>query len=82
MAARTHGEVRFCTGWKLFIFRACYIISLVKYLVQRRKYALFSLKFLKDHRKGQIQELPKVPRFGRYYYPNILNIPPLAFRGL
>jgi MoaA/NifB/PqqE/SkfB family radical SAM enzyme len=68
-------KIKFYTGWKLGIFKLRFVISLVKYLVRRRKYPLFSIKSLHLYRKKKLLELPKIPKFGKHYYNAILRIP-------
>lgn len=67
--------IKFYSGWRLAIFKLRFGISLVKYLIQRKKYPLFSFKFLKLFKRDRLLELHKIPKLGRHYYNAILRIP-------
>lgn len=68
-------RIHFTSGWKLILFRFRFVISLIKYQVQKRKFPLFSLSSINPFKKGKYLKLHKIPKLGKYFFPAVLLVP-------
>ena len=65
----------FISGWKLSLFTLRFGITLSKYLLQKRKFPLFSFSAINLFRKGKIHKATKIPKLGKHFYTAVLGVP-------
>lgn len=68
-------KLKFCTGWKLMLYKLKFVVSLGKYIFQKRKYPLFRFTSLHLFKKQRILEIPKFVKHGKHYYAAVLGVP-------
>jgi len=73
--SKEKNKLKYYSGWKLTPYKIKYILSLGKYLFQKKKYSLFRFKNLYQYRKRKILDIPKFVKFNRQYYAPILRVP-------
>ncbi|MBW2037464.1 MAG: radical SAM protein [Deltaproteobacteria bacterium] len=68
-------EPQFITGWRLTLFKWKYALSLGKYLFNRKRYPLFSMRLMNSYRKINKIEIPKITKFQNHCYTAIMRVP-------
>lgn len=66
---------KFITSWKLTPIKIRFGISMLKYIIQKKKYPLFLLKSLNMIRRRKVLATTKVVKFAHHYYTAIMRIP-------
>jgi MoaA/NifB/PqqE/SkfB family radical SAM enzyme len=68
-------EPKVIGGWRLFPLRLVFMASMLKYVLQRKKYPLFFWEPLKLIKSNKILALTKVVRQAHKYYAAVMRVP-------
>ena len=70
-----NSRLKFTTGWKLTLFSLRFAFSLLKYIMNPKRYPLFSLKAVMMFKKNRAFGIHKIPKFEGKYYTAIFRVP-------
>lgn len=68
-------KIQFISGLNLKLFNLRFVFALMKYILQKRKYPLFSLRSIIMFKKGNFLKLYKIPKLDKHFYPAVLWVP-------